>query len=515
MRTRDTSVESGFTLLELLVSMTVIGVMSVGFFSLFTALVNSSTLAKQRSVGGTLANNQMEYLRSLPYDNLAVSGGSIISSSYIPATTTKKINGINYIITTSISYVDDAYDGCGPYPNLDLKQKYCRNFLFSGNTAGNNQLNDTNPGDYKLAHVVVKNLGGTRLAVMDTHIAARVAETASTTGALFITVTDSAGNGVSEATVKVTNTTINPAVNVSDSTDANGIAIFYGLPPDSGLDYMIEAQKTGYSSIQSIRPSGSLQPTYSSQKILSQQSSYLALVIAPMDTNSLIIETTNTAGAPLSNVKVQVKGGYKKYTTVSDNVYYFDNFTPTDTRIVTDSNGMASVTNLPPINSYYFCGANGAGGCAIGGTAYYLAAAVPYGGTNSLSPVIVPIGSQSNPVTFSYDGSEYIQKVRLILTNNSSFPRVFSISPDTITLNDDLQNVQIVFNGANLTNANATLKQGGTTYSGNSCTGSSTQLTCNYDLSGVTTGDMQVTIQSANGTLVLPTTPLGGFRVSP
>lgn len=90
MRTRDTSVESGFTLLELLVSMTVIGVMSVGFFSLFTALVNSSTLAKQRSVGGTLANNQMEYLRSLPYDSLAVSGGSIISSSYIPATTTKK-----------------------------------------------------------------------------------------------------------------------------------------------------------------------------------------------------------------------------------------------------------------------------------------------------------------------------------------------------------------------------------------------------------------------------------------
>lgn len=87
-------------------------------------------------------------------------------------------------------------------------------------------MNDTNPGDYKLAHVVVKNLGDTRLAVMDTHIAARVAETASTTGALFITVTDSAGNGVSEATVKVTNTTITPAVSVSDSTDANGIAIF-------------------------------------------------------------------------------------------------------------------------------------------------------------------------------------------------------------------------------------------------------------------------------------------------
>lgn len=515
MRKREIPAENGFTLLELLVSMTVIGVMSIGFFSLFTALVSSSTLAKQRSVGSTLANNQMEYLRSLPYDSLAVSGGSIISSSYIPATTTKKINGINYTITTSISYVDDAYDGCGPYPNLDLKKKYCRNFSSPGNSAGNNQLNDTNPGDYKLAHVVVKNLGDTRLAVMDTHIAARVAETASTTGALFITVTDSAGNGVSEATVKVTNTTITPAVSVSDSTDANGIAIFYGLPPDSGLDYMIEAQKTGYSSIQSIRPSGSLQPTYSSQKILSQQSSYLALVIAPTDTNSLIIETTNTSGAPLGNVRVQVKGGYKKYTTLSDTSYYFDNYLPVDSRILTDANGMARLTSLPPINSYFFCGTNGAGGCAVGGTAYYLAAAVPYGGTNSLSPITIPLGDQPNPVKFPYDGSEYIQKVRLILTNSSSFPRVFSMNPDTINLSDNLQNVKVVFTGANLTNANATLTQNGTTYSDNSCVGSATQLTCNYDLNGVTAGYVQVTIQNANGTLVLPTIPLGGFRVKP
>ncbi|QQS17840.1 carboxypeptidase regulatory-like domain-containing protein [Candidatus Saccharibacteria bacterium] len=488
--------------------------MSIGLFSLFTALVSTSTLAKQRSVGGALASNQKEYLRSLPFDSLAVSGGSIISSSYIPATITKKINGTTYVITTSISYVDDAYDGCGPYPNLDLKIKYCRNYSSPGNSS-NNQLNDTNPADYKIAHVVVKNSSNTRLAAMDTHIAARVAETASTTGALFVTATDSSGNAVPDAIIRVINTTTTPAVNVSDTTDANGMAIFYGLPPDTGLDYAISVEKNGYSSVQSIRPSGSLQPTYSNQKILAQQSSYLAFVIAPMDTNSLIIETVNTSGAILGNVRVQVKGGYKKYTEITDNSYYYDNLSPTDVRVTTDVNGIATVSNLPPINSYIFCGASGSGGCAVGGTTYYLASAVPYGGTNSLAPITVPVGSQVNPVTFTHNGSEYIQKVRLILTNNSSFPRVFSMSPDTASLSDNLQNVDIVYTGANLSNATASLTQNGTTYSGNSCVASATQLTCNYNLNGITTGDLQVTIQNASGTLILPTTPLGGFRASP
>ena len=507
--------ERGFTLIELLVSMVVIGVISLGLFNLFTALIGSSTLAKQRSVGGTLANNQMEYLRSLPYDGLAVSGGSIIASSYVPPQITKKINGIVYKITTSISYIDDAYDGCGSYPNLNLKKLYCRSFSAPGNSGGNGNNTDTNPADYKLAHVVVSTLSGTKLAVMDSQIAARVAETASSTGALFITVTDPGGNAVPDATVRVTNTTLAPSVNVSDGTDTNGIAIFYGLPPDSGQDYTITIEKNGYSSIQTIKPSGSLQPTYASQKILSQQSSYLALVIAPMHQNSLVVETVNTAGAALPNVKVQVKGGYKKYTLVTDTSYYYDNLSPSDVRPTTGADGITTLTALPPINSYTFCGTNGAGGCAAGGTTYYLAAAIPYGGVNSLAPVAIPLSTDAAAPSFSYGGLEYAQKVRLMLTTSSTFPRVFSMSPDNISLADNRQNVKIVFTGYNLNAASATLTQGTNTYTDNNCVGNTTQLTCNYDLSTVVAGDVQVTVQNANGSLVLPTVPLGGFRVLP
>lgn len=494
-------------------SMVVIAVISIGFFSLFTALVSSSVVAKQRAVAGTLATNQMEYLRSLPYDSLAVSGGSIIASSYIPAVITKKVNGTAYTISTSVSYVDDAFDGCGPYPNLDTKKKYCRNFSAPGNSGGNNALSDTNPADYKVAHIVVKNPGGTYLATADTQVAARVAETASTTGALFINVTDPGGNAVSGATVQVKDTTLSPIVIVSDETDNNGMAIFYGLPPDTGQDYIVSISKPGYSSVASIAPSGSLQPTYANQKILTQQSSYLALVIAPMRQDSLIIETTDTSGVPLANAKVYVKGGYKKYTATTDTTYYFDTLSPSDTRPVTDASGVATVSNLPPINSYFFCGTNGGQSCTVNGATYYLAAAIPYGGSNSLAPITIPLATDSTAATFDFGGVLYGQKVRLLLTPNSGFPRVFDTNPNAISLADNLQSVKVVLSGYNLSSAKATLTKDGVTYTDNNCVGSTTQLTCNYNLNGITAGDIQVTVQNASGTLTLPITPLGGIHV--
>ena len=504
----------GFTLVELVISLAVISVISIGFFSLFIALVSSATVAKQRSVAGVLATNQVEYLRSLPYDSLAVAGGNIVSSSYIPATITKKVNGVSYTVSTTIVYVDDAFDGCSSYPTLELKKLYCRNFSAPGNSSGNNVATDTNPADYKIAHVVVKNSSGARLATYDTQIAARVAETASTTGALFVKVTDASGTPVSEATVSVTNATLAPTVNVADNTDVNGMAIFYGLPPDSGQDYIVKVQKTGYSSLSSISASGSLQPTYASQKILSQQSSYLAMVVGSMSPNSMIIETTDVLGAVLPNAKVYVKGGYKKYTATTNEDYYYDTLNPSDTRPTTNASGIVTLNNLPPIGSYYFCGASGSTSCTVGGSTYYLAAALPYGGSNSLYPIAVPTAGSTN-VLFAQDGNNYMQKVRLMLTNNSSFPRVFKVNPDDISLSDNLRSVKIVFTGYNLSNASARLMQNSTTYSDNNCVGNTTQLTCNYDLSTVAAGDLQVSITNPSGTLTLPITPLGGLHVGP
>lgn len=504
--------EAGFTLVELTVSMVIISIVVVAFFGLFISLVRSTVVAKRRAVASTLATTQMEYLKSLPYDSLAVQGGSIVAPVLLPATANKTINGVAYTVVTSISYADDAYDGCGAYPDLATKQKYCRNYPPpSGSPA-----TDTNPADYKVVNVSVRDTSGTRLAVVDTQISARVSETASTTGALFVTVTDPSGGPISGASVSVTNTTTSPTVNVGDTTDSNGVSIFYGLPPDTGTDYTISASKSGYSSLTTIGANGSLQATYPKLAVLSQQASYQTLKIGQMGTNSILLETTDLSGTPLPNVKVYVKGGYKKYTLTSDTAYYYDNYTPSDTRPTTDAAGLAGVQSLPPINSYIFCGDTGATNCKIGTTTYYLAAAIPYDGVNVLSPIAVPQYDPYNPpsTTFDYGGTPYLQKVRLMLTTNSGLPRISSITPGTVSLSaGGLGAVGVVIKGTNLSGATATFQQGSNTYTGTSCTTSASQVSCTYDLSTVIQGQLQLTITNASGSLVLPTSPLGGVDV--
>jgi hypothetical protein len=345
---------------------------------------------------------------------------------------------------------------------------------------------------------------------------------------MFVKVVDPSGNPVSGATVSVVNTTTTPQVNVSDSSDGNGVAVFYSLPPDSGFDYKITASIAGYSTLFTIAPSGTLVPTYSSQKIITQQSSFVTLTLKQQGANSLIVETTDLSGNPLANVKVYMKGGYKKYTATTDSSFYYDNMSPTDSRLVTDASGLGSATNLVP-GSYVFCGDAGATSCQIGATTYYLAAAVPYSGTDPFSPITVPTYDPANPptTTFTYNSANYYQKVRLMLTTSSTFPRVTSMAPGHVDVSSDpLTNFTFSVTGTNLPcsstaascNTSVKVKQGANTYTA-SCTGNTnpaTQLSCKINLTGITVGSSTMTFTVGSNTLTLPGDPLiGGFVVTP
>lgn len=512
--------QDGFTLVELVVAMTVMSIVALSILGLFTSLIRSAVYTKRKAVALTFATNQMEYLKSLPYDSLAVSGGSIYSTSLLPASTTQVLNGVTYTIKTTIDYVDEAYDGCGPYPTVALKQTYCRNYPApTGSPA-----TDLNPADYKILHVSAYAPATNKLAEVDTQVSARVAETASTTGALFISVIDNTGNPISGATVQVSDITVTPNVTVADSTDINGNAIFYGLPPDTNAyDYIATASMPGYSTLSTIAPNGTLQPTYSSQKIFTQLSSFITLTLKPQGANSIVIETTNKDGNPLSGVKVYVKGGYKKYTLATDGTYYYDNLSPSDTRPTTDGNGLAALNNLVP-GAYIFCGELGNTSCTSGGTTYYVAAAVPYSGTNSFNPINVPTYSASSPpaTTFSYGGLSYLQKVRLILTTSSSFPRISTLLPSEASIaSSNMSAFTFQINGSNLgcsaggCSTVVKLIQGGTTKTA-SCTGTSTQLNCTVNLTSLAIGSTQLVISSNGDTLTLPGSPmLGGINVAP
>ncbi len=508
----------GFTIIEILVSTIVIGIMSISVLSAYVALNSTAIFARQKIIGTQLATNQLEYLKSLPYDSLAVVGGAIPNPSPLPNSEIIVLDNVSYEVRTSINYADDAFDGCGNYATATLKNNLCRNLPEPASAT-----TDLNPADYKITNVKVYVLGK-KVSELDTNIAARVAETDSTTGALSVTVIDSSGNPVSGANVNVANTTLLPAVNLNDSTDVNGVAIFYGLTPQSTNSYVVTASKLNYSSLFTISPSGSLAPNFASQNVIVQQSSSTTLTIDPMSKYSLVGEAFNTGGSSISNLRVYAKGGPKKYSNIDDFSYYFDNFTPTDSRATSDSSGNFVMEDLAP-GSYLFCGDSGGSSCSVGGTNYFLAAAVPYAGTNQFGPIIIPPYIASNPpsIVFPFSGNDYLQKVRYIFTTNSNHPRIFSLSNGTAsksagTHTFTIKGSNLPCNDTNpaLCNTIVTIKNSAGDMSA-SCTGLDSLLDCTIDVSGANLEQSNITLTANGFTINIPNGVgmLGGVNVTP
>lgn len=506
--------EDGFTVVEILVSSIVIGIMALSVLGAFVALNSTAVYARQKTIGTQLATNQLEYLKSLPYDSLAVAGGAIPHASPLPNSETIVLDNVSYEIRTSINYIDDAFDGCASYPTTTIRDQLCRNLPEPvGATT------DLNPADYKIVNVKTFVLNR-RVAELDTNIAARVAETGSTTGAMTVTIIDDTGTPVSGATVSVTNTTTTPNINISDSTDVNGVAIFYGLPPDTGNDYVVSASKSGYSSLATIAAGGGLTPNYPNQNVIAQQSSSVTLILNPKGQYSLVGEAVTTSGTPLANLQVYAKGGYKRYSGTTDTSYYFDNLSPTDSRPTTDASGLFTLESLDP-GSYIFCGDTGNSSCVVGGTTYYLVAAIPYTGENQVGPVLIPAATPAT--TFAHGGHNYFQRVQLMFSASSAFPRIHRINDSIASKASGTHTFEIV--GANLPcdpsnpalcTTTVTVKNSAGDMPA-SCIGSSSTLTCTIDVSAANVEQSNLTLSVGGNTINIPngTGMQGGVSIEP
>jgi hypothetical protein len=192
--------------------------------------------------------------------------------------------------------------------------------------------------------------------------------------------------------------------------------------------------------------------------------------------------------------------------------------TPSDTRPTTDASGLASIQNLVP-GTYIFCGDDGSSNCKIGATTYYLAAAVPYTSDSPLNPIVVPTYDPNSPpaTTYPYNSVSYLQKVRLIFSTSSSYPRVNTITPGSASkAAADIANFAFTLNGTNLPSSSSVkLLQGSNTFTA-SCTGTSgTQLSCTVDLSASSVGNTQLQVTANSNTLTLPVAPpIGGLIVT-
>ena len=215
----------GVTLVDTLVGVAIMALVFVGIASAFQLSVKIVTNNKARAGAIALADQRMEYIRSLAYSAVGTVGG--IPTGLIPQTETVTFNGVKYTRRTYIEYDDDPKDGTGAADTNGIVE------------------------DYKSVKVQV--LWTEKRTPYNVTLVTRVSpttglETNVPGGTLMIYSVNSLGTALPGASVTIVNAGASPAVNISTFTDASGTASVLGAPSASG--YQITVTSPGDSTAQ-------------------------------------------------------------------------------------------------------------------------------------------------------------------------------------------------------------------------------------------------------------------------
>lgn len=220
----------GFTLIEVVV---VIGLSVIIFAGLFATFEYSLKLiaqsrAKMTALSG--ATDRMEYLRSLPYNDVGTVMG--IPNGLIPQNRTVTLNGINFSERVLIEYVDDPADGTLGADSNGIIADYKKvKVEYTWSVYGT-------PNSFSLISTIVP----------------RSIETNAGGGTFRVNVFDANVLPVANADVRLFNTV--GGIDVTRKTDATGVALFTGAPAGSDYEFVVTAP--GYSVDQTYRATTTL-----------------------------------------------------------------------------------------------------------------------------------------------------------------------------------------------------------------------------------------------------------------
>lgn len=331
---------TGMTLLEVLIAIAIFASMGLAIYEVIIRLTRLNTVAVERVIATAMANETIETIRNLDFSNVGTVGG--IPSGVIPQTNTVTRDGRTFTVATTIRSIDDPFDGT------------------IGGTPG---PVDTAPGDYKQAEVRVTCNSCRYLPVvrMVTTVAPNGLELASGNGALFARVIDALAQPLSGATVHITNPSVVPAIDLTDTTSASGELQLVDVPP-SVNGYHIEVTKSGHSTDSTLAATvANPNPTHPDATVAAGLVTQVTLSIDVLST--LGLTTMNTICTPLPNVATRVEGAkligtlpnVLKYTedTTSDAAGQINRTLEWDTysAIVTDANySLIGTVGTLPVN---------------------------------------------------------------------------------------------------------------------------------------------------------------------
>lgn len=275
----------GFTLIESLVFLFIFTVVTLTFFQTFaygTALIQQS---KYRLGAVSLANQKMEIVRSLDYDNIGTVSG--VPAGDLAEDETIQVNNALYYVHTFIQYVDNNYDGVlGGTPN------------------------DVIPNDHKRVRIEVSwgdKTDSEKIALFSTFAPPGVEQSVGG-GILSINILDSQGNGVQGAAVHIVNSAVAPSIDVTANTDTTGNLFLVGAPASS-QKYQVTFSKAGYfgSATYAPYPTTAFNPVDVHASVVNSTVNQASFV---MDRSSTLqLKTVDPFDSDLANIDFSISGG--------------------------------------------------------------------------------------------------------------------------------------------------------------------------------------------------------------
>lgn len=337
----------GFTLVESLVSIAIFVMLAAIVYETTATLMRESRLYRENTTISSLADQYLEVVRNLPYSKVGtINGNPNGPLADLVNVITTVVNNNTYKMYYAVSYVDDPADGT----------------ILTGT--------DSAPNDYKQIKFYIKNVATGVTSSFLSNVAPKGLEGLSSGGALSIKVFNSLGVAVPYATINITNTALNPDINVTRIADANGKWVEVGLPTSSN-SYHIVATKSGYSTDQTYPISGgNPNPTKPDATILNGQVTEVSfsidkpgnLALYTVDQDCI---ATSTPGIGLRGSKLIGTPNLPKFSnTYASNIYgqadvgdvEWDSYTPslTSTKFMLYGTTPVQPLNLAPEVSQQF-----------------------------------------------------------------------------------------------------------------------------------------------------------------
>ncbi len=317
---KKTKTKRGSSLIEALVLVFVFSVVTMSFYSVFALGTRYANDSKNRTIATAIANQRMEKLRNLAYDEVATIGG--IPPGDINPDEQITVSGKTFHILTDVYYFDDADDG-----------------TFNGSPV------DTVPNDYKIGKVTI--LWGEENEKQRVQLTSRFVppgvETSAGGGTFSLNTIDYSGNSVSNVSVHLSNANISPPVNYYTQTDTSGSVLLQGVPADTEQNYQITISKNNYETVATlpVPPTGEFSPEDAHFSILEgtlNEKTMKINLLADMD-----IHSRDPFGNQIANAEFDLIGGRRLDDGTADPPIYSYNDSKSS-----NANGNFSEDNINP-----------------------------------------------------------------------------------------------------------------------------------------------------------------------